>query len=242
MNNEAKFNPLVSIIIPVYNGSNYLSEAISSALKQTYKNLEILVINDGSNDDGKTEQIALSFGEKIRYYRKENGGVSSALNFGIEKMQGDYFSWLSHDDLYFCDKIEKQVRLLEQNQSLLPNLIVYGQCQLINSTGKPLKARKWPYQDGIFSGKEFFCTTLNKAHALCGLSFLVPKKALLDCGGFNQEYKYIQDIILWNTIVLSGYNCVVHEDVIVKNRVHNAQVSVTKKDLWEKETINQFIF
>ena len=73
----------VSIIIPVYNGSNYLKEAIESALAQTYDNVEVLVVNDGSNDGGATEQIALSYGERIRYFKKENGGVASALNVGI---------------------------------------------------------------------------------------------------------------------------------------------------------------
>ena len=84
--------PLVSIIIPVYNGSNYLAEAIDSALNQTYDNCEIIVINDGSNDNGATERIAKSYGNKIKYYSKENGGVASALNFGINMMEGEYFS------------------------------------------------------------------------------------------------------------------------------------------------------
>lgn len=71
-----EFKPLVSIVIPVYNGSNYLQEALDSAVAQTYKNLEIIVVNDGSTDD--TENIALSYGDKIRYFYKENGGTSTA--------------------------------------------------------------------------------------------------------------------------------------------------------------------
>ena len=108
--------PLVSIIIPVYNGSNYMREAIDSALAQTYPNIEIIVINDGSNDNGATEKIALGYGEKITYIKKENGGVSSALNAGIEAMHGEYFSWLSHDDKYLPEKIETQVAVLIQYQ------------------------------------------------------------------------------------------------------------------------------
>ena len=98
-NTLKKEMPLVSIVIPVYNGSNYLGQAINSALAQTYKNIEILVINDGSTDDGVTERIAKAYGSQIRYYVKENGGVATALNFGIQKMRGEYFSWLSHDDM-----------------------------------------------------------------------------------------------------------------------------------------------
>ena len=94
----------VTIMIPVYNGSNYLKEAIESALAQTYKNKEVVVVNDGSTDDGKTAAIAKSFGNKIKYYEKENGGVSTALNLGIKKATGDYICWLSHDDLYYQNK------------------------------------------------------------------------------------------------------------------------------------------
>ncbi len=86
-----QFHPLVSIIIPVYNGSNFLSQSIDCALAQSYENKEIIVINDGSTDSGESEKIALSYGDRIRYYHKENGGVSSALNFAFHKMNGEYF-------------------------------------------------------------------------------------------------------------------------------------------------------
>ena len=103
---KEEFNPLVSIVIPVYNGAEYMREAIDSALAQTYKNIEVIVVNDGSKDN--TDEIARSYGEKIRYFKKENGGVSTALNLAIQNMQGEYFSWLSHDDVYLPEKIERQ--------------------------------------------------------------------------------------------------------------------------------------
>ena len=83
------FFPKVSIIIPVYNGANYMREAIDSALAQTYTNIEVVVVNDGSRDDGATREVALSYGDRIRYIEKENGGVSSALNRGIRDMTGE---------------------------------------------------------------------------------------------------------------------------------------------------------
>ena len=86
---KEEFNPLVSIVIPVYNGAEYMREAIDSALAQTYKNIEVIVVNDGSKDN--TDEIARSYGEKIRYFKKENGGVSTALNLAIQNMQGEYF-------------------------------------------------------------------------------------------------------------------------------------------------------
>jgi glycosyltransferase involved in cell wall biosynthesis len=107
---SSEFRPLVTIVIPVFNGSNYLKEAIDSALAQTYTNLEIIVVNDGSQDDGLTEAIALGYGDRIRYLSKQNGGTSTALNLGIRNMRGDYFCWLSHDDLYHPECVEAQIK------------------------------------------------------------------------------------------------------------------------------------
>ena len=117
--------PKVSIVIPVFNGSDFLNQAIDSALAQTYPNLEIIVVNDGSTDEGKTERIAESYGPKIRYFWKTNGRVASALNFGIQRMTGDYFSWLSHDDVYYPEKIHEQMDLFFElcAFAVLPDLL-----------------------------------------------------------------------------------------------------------------------
>ncbi|MCM1183195.1 MAG: glycosyltransferase family 2 protein [Roseburia sp.] len=105
--------PRVSIVIPVYNGTNYMRDAIDSALNQTYENCEVIVVNDGSTDKGETARVAKSYGDKIRYIEKENGGVATAVNMGIQRMTGDYFAWLSHDDMFTPDKIEKQMSAIE---------------------------------------------------------------------------------------------------------------------------------
>lgn len=106
---------LVSIIIPVYNGSNYVAEAVESALNQTYENVEVIVVNDGSDDNGKTREVLKRYDNRIKYIEKENGGVASALNVGIKKMTGEYFTWLSHDDLFDESKIEKQMKAVKDS-------------------------------------------------------------------------------------------------------------------------------
>ena len=115
---------MVSIVIPVYNGANYMREAIDSAIEQTWNNCEVIVVNDGSTDSGETERIALSYGDKIRYYSKKNGGVATAVNYGIEQMHGDYFAWLSHDDVFYKDKIEKQMNAILESGD--PYAICHG--------------------------------------------------------------------------------------------------------------------
>src|SRR6185295_17389252 len=98
---------LVSIVIPVFNGARYVGEAIESALAQTWPNTEVIVVNDGSDDGGATQRAIERYGGAVRVIVKPNGGVASALNAGIAAMRGQWFSWLSHDDLYLPTKIER---------------------------------------------------------------------------------------------------------------------------------------
>lgn len=190
---EGGFYPLVSIVIPVYNGANYLREAIDSALNQTYKNIEILVINDGSNDSGATDAIARSYGSRIRYFKKENGGVATALNLGIKEMRGDYFSWLSHDDLYVPNKIEAQIKYLKKISN--HHRVIFSDCKFIDGSGLDIGEVK---AGGIenYSIKYH----LTKKSTIHGCSLLIPKDTLLKAGGFNESLRATQDYDMWYRI------------------------------------------
>lgn len=100
--------PLISVIIPVYNTENYVIKSIDSVLLQTYKNLEVIVVDDGSPDNA-AELIIERFGKnnRVKFLRKENGGVSSARNFALEVAQGSYITFLDSDDTFEPDSIEK---------------------------------------------------------------------------------------------------------------------------------------
>jgi hypothetical protein len=183
----------VSIIIPVYNGSNYLGEAIDSALSQTYRNIEVIVVNDGSDDGNATKSIALSYGNTIRYFSKPNGGVSTALNFGIREMKGEYFSWLSHDDKYKPDKIEKQMGFLaalEDNKTIL-----YGSYEIINHKSKKI--------DIVQFDKLYPISQLNKPlfpifRGLAnGCSMLVHRSHFERVGQFDESLRTTQDYDMW---------------------------------------------
>jgi glycosyltransferase involved in cell wall biosynthesis len=105
-------SPLVSLIIPSYNGEKYLGEALASAVSQTYTPLEIIVVDDGSTDG--SIRIAESF-QGVRVIRKENGGVSSARNRGIEEATGGLFAFLDQDDIQHPDKTARQVAALGED-------------------------------------------------------------------------------------------------------------------------------
>lgn len=211
------FNPLVTIIIPVFNGSNYLRDAIDSALAQTYENIEILVVNDGSIDEGKTREIALSYSDKIKYFEKENGGVASALNVAIENMHGDYFSWLSHDDVYYANKIEKQINYLTNNNK--PNVILFSDYDIIDNNGKYICSRAMP--DIIHQDFRLWITIENILH---GCTLLIPKECFIRCGRFNESLKTTQDYDLWFRLA-EYYDFIRVPETLVKSRYHSEQTT-----------------
>lgn len=208
----------VSIVIPVYNGSNYLKEAIDSALAQTYKNIEIVVVNDGSTDDGATRKIAESYGDKIKYYEKENGGAASALNYGISKMTGDYMSWLSHDDLYYPNKVERQMKELEKYDD---NTILYSNFDYIDMQGR--KFDTVIYDHKMLKKKPDYAVLRG---CIGGITLLIPKHILDEMGPFRLDLRCVQDYEMWFRM-LGKYKFVHMEDVLTMTRIHPLQDTQT---------------
>jgi len=221
---------LVSIIIPVYNGENYLKEAIDSALAQTYEPVEILVVNDGSKD--RTEEIAKSYGDKIRYFNKENGGVSSALNLGINNMRGEYFSWLSHDDLYIPEKIERQIVAIQENAER----IAYSDYAVIDKKGKIIAkmdiAKKYPGENLAFGLFPILKQILN------GCTLLIHKSHFMRVGGFDEKLRVTQDYDLWFKMLKDEKIIYINEPLVMQREhgyqgTHNYQRNrIESDDLW----------
>lgn len=213
-----KENPKVSIVIPVYNGADFLASAIDSALSQTYANTEVLVVNDGSTDNGATERIAISYGDRIRYISKENGGVASALNCGIRNMDGDYFSWLSHDDLYCPNKISTQIDSLKR---LPEDVILYSDWKWINERSETVGTHRVPHVPP--SDFRFALLTERLVH---GCSVLVPRKAFDALGMFREDLRTVQDLEMWHRLS-ARFDFVHRPEVLISSRIHAGQGSVT---------------
>lgn len=207
--------PLVSIVIPVYNGSNYLSDAIESAIAQSYPNIEILVINDGSDDGGATRAVAQSYADKISYYEKENGGVSSALNMGIREMKGEFFSWLSHDDLYTSDKVAVQAEYLEKSglDCCYSDFFSFGE-----NIEEAQKIECDPFQmpESLFN--------LFGIGTIMGCTFLIRKTVFEEIGLFREDLKYTQDVEMWIRIFSSFKSHKINR-CLVYQRGHDEQGS-----------------
>ena len=215
-------NPLVSIIIPVYNGANYMREAIDSALAQTYSNIEIIVVNDGSNDGGKTRDIARSYGNKIRYFEKENGGVSTALNLGIKNMEGAYFSWLSHDDVYLPEKVQTEIDALRQAGDM--SRVVYSDRLHIRMPERKIVN----YELNLPYRQEFLETgaIAPLLGLISGCTLLIPKFYFDIYGYFDEIFRAVQDYKKWFEM-FRGKRLVYVDRPLILSRQHIEQTTHT---------------
>lgn len=231
--NNEKFHPLVSIIIPVYNGSSFLREAIDSALAQTYDNIEVVVVNDGSNDEGKTDRIAKSYGNKISYFVKENGGVSTALNLGIKKMRGEYFSWLSHDDKYTSDKIQKQIDAIAKFGD--GKVVCLGESRKIDVNGEIIHEKcKKRFSERIVNWSDVLMSLLNQG-TFNGCALLIPKFVFEKCGEFSEDLRFNQDSFMWMKICLQKIDFLYIKDVVAFMRIHSGQLTQRGQDIFHAD-------
>lgn len=178
----------VSVIIPAYNAERFVKAAIDSVLAQTFQDFEILVVDDGSTDE--TKNILAQYGDKIRYLYKDNGGVSKARNYGIERAEGKYVAFLDADDVWLPEKLEKQFALLESNPS-------YGLCySATERVDENLAHKKYIEANEYEDYCEALLLNLNIVAGSCS-SAMVKREVLLQTSGFDAQFSTCADWEFW---------------------------------------------
>jgi len=204
----------VNVIIPAYNAQDYIRDSVESVLLQTYDNVEIIVINDGSTD--KTPEILASFGKKIRVIHQENKGLSEARNAGIQAANGQLIAFLDSDDLWLTEKIEKQAALFTKDPQLgfaYTGISIFGQ-----GAGKDFKDIKPKFYRGHVL-RELFC------YPFITVSSAMVKKICLDeVGLFDPENPSTQDYDLWMRLA-ERYRVDFIDEPLVRYRVHDSAMS-----------------
>ncbi|WP_257349100.1 glycosyltransferase [Pseudalkalibacillus decolorationis] len=216
--------PLVSVIVPFYN-CPYIQSAIESVLNQTYSNVEIIVVNDGST---KHSELLQPFRDKIIYIEKENGGTATALNVGLKSANGDLIAWLSSDDRFVTDKLEKQVHFMKQTKADL----IYTNYDYINEYNE-ITATKLGIP--LFNKKDLLRYMIRN-NPINGCTILAKRQALINVGLFDETLRYANDYDMWIKLAIN-YEVKFLDECLVRYRIHENMGS--KKH--SKEVMAEFI-
>lgn len=178
----------VSVVIASYNMGKYLPTAVQSVLNQTYPNLEINVVDDGSTDN--TQEVMRQFSEnpRVRYYRQMNGGQAKAKNKGVTEAKGNFIAFLDADDLWTPEKLEKQLPLFDASKRIG---VVYTSFQCVDEKGTPLPTPKRPHYTGRISSR------LLIENFVTGMSSIVKKECFDAVGLFDESLPMGIDYDLW---------------------------------------------
>lgn len=246
----------VSILLPAYNAALYLRDSLDSIIRQTFKDFEVVLIDDGSTDD--TFKIANEYfnvDKRIKYYKnKENLGLIKTLNKGLTLAQGDYIVRMDADDIMTDDRLYKQVKYMDSNPQCF---VCGGQIEYIGNLNGNAPILPQKYEDLLYLS----LTNCPLYHP----TTIIRNTAIKQFGlKYNDSYKHAEDYKFWSDIIFSHPNSIANiKDVVLYYRISNEQVTakfsneqnlVSKKirrenvqhvlslyDIWLPEIINNEI-
>lgn len=221
------FEPLVSVIIPTYNSQDYIREAVDTVLKQTYANLEIIIV-DSSTDD--TKQALERYGEKVRYFYQEPKGVSAARNFGLRQARGSLVAFQDADDRWLPGRIEAQILALRHFPDAA---LVFSDYAMFDHSGVILPSACWPHfkiwleehrvtEGDLAYGQLYWELMLGNCIGTCAV--LAAKDVLEEFGGFDETFKTCEDLDLWLR-VSTKHSFLYIDKVLAEYRVHSSGLS-----------------
>lgn len=216
--------PVVSVLMPVYNADKYVKEAINSILNQTYKDFELVVLNDASSDSSK--DIIHSFQDaRIRYIENEqNGGLSFSRNRLLSEATGQYIAWLDADDIAYPARLEEEVRFLDEHKE---HAMVASWARLIDAEGRPTGNFIKSYiPDAYLSALLLFVNYFVQS------SVMIRRRFLPDVH-YRPEFPPTEDYELWVRIA-ANHPVAILDKTLVDYRIHTTNISSTQQQKSEK--------
>ena len=211
-------DPVISVVLSVYNGECHLQESISSILNQTYDAIELIAINDGSSD-GTADILRKNQQKDIRIVRinQRNLGLTKSLNRGIHLAKGTYIARQDADDVSVQTRLEKQATFLDSH----PDYALVGSAyqEIINGAKCPQSIRFVQTDDQI--RKAIF-----NYNPICHPSIMIRKKTLAEVGGYNDRFRYSQDYELYGRL-LKNYKLHNLPEILILRRIHDSIISKT---------------
>lgn len=215
---------MVSVIIAVYNGEKYIADAIESLLGQTYKDIEIIVADDGSTD--RTKDIIKKY-KNVKYIYQDRKGEGAARNLGISISRGKYLCFLDADDLYAIDKIEKQVEILENNKEVF---VVYNDLKVVDENLNHINILK---SEGIYRNRKILLAQILYRQVIQGPICMMIRRQCAEDIKWNEKLIYTVDYD-YTINLAQKYNFYYLEEPLYIYRRHTCNLSNK-----HKETLNE---
>lgn len=213
--NEVYEYDLVSVIIPTYNRSKLITRAVDSALRQTYPNCEIIVIDDGSTDD--TPQVLASYEDRIKYIFQENSGHAAARNTGIRAARGQWVAFLDSDDIWLPEKLSRQIEILCSSGAKVCYTNVFWDA----GEGQSHEENKLQDKDNkgaVEVYDEPFDLLLFEPTSQCMITLVVERDLLIRIGCFDEMINRHVDVRLCFRLAFETPFAYVNETLAVANR------------------------
>lgn len=216
MNKNNNYYPLVSVVIPTYNHGHLISEAITSVLNQSYKNFEIIIIDNYSQDN--TEEVVKSFKDKkINYIKFNNKGIIAASrNIGIKNTKGELVAFLDSDDVWYKDKLKYSIKAFQKNADII--LSCHNEYCVRNN--KIIKKYNYgPYTENMYYSLLF------KKNCVSTSAVVAKKDVLIKTGGFLEDEKFIgcEDYEYWMRLSKEGKFYFINK-VLGEYRIHGTNI------------------
>lgn len=208
---------LVSVIIPAYNATPYIKEALDSVFAQTYQTFEVIVVNDGSPDTEALEKVLLPYRDHITYLTQENRGLSGARNTGLRAATGSMVALLDADDIWMPNYLEEQTRFLHDHPEydlVYCNAVFFG--------------------ESIYDGKKYMDVCLSDGEATSAAIIsrrchvfvsITARTEVLKQFGFDESLRSCEDFDCWLRFTAAGHRIGYHRKVLVRYRKHGASLS-----------------
>lgn len=225
--------PYFSIVIPVYNKEKFVAKTLKSVLSQTFSDFEIIIVNDGSNDN--SEAIIQTFqDDRIQYYSKKNEGVTVARNFGIEKTTADYICFLDADDYWFPNFLETMHQFIAK----LPEQMIFASAIEIETKNKTIPAHYSISKKSDFEIVNFFDAS-QKECVLWTSSICIHKDVFEKVGTFDTKIKHGEDTELWIRIGLQ-FPIVFIRKILARYVYDESSISRNSNYFFERYTFNKY--
>jgi glycosyltransferase involved in cell wall biosynthesis len=222
-------SPLVSVIIPAYDVAKFIGEALNSAFAQSFKDYEVIVVNDGSPDTPELERTLAPYMPRIVYVKQENGGVSAARNAGIKAARGSLIAFLDGDDVWLPHYLEVQVKRIQADPSidvLYPNVMMFGDSS--SEDGEEFMTICPSNGEVTFEG-------LVRQECNVSNCSIARKETIVRAGMFDESLRSVEDFDLWLRVIKGGGRIAYHRDVLARYRRRHG--SLTADPIWLSEHI-----